>query len=160
MFSLDLRGLGPGTLLKRTVKEFLDDDMLTYAAALAYQVLFSLFPFILFLIALIGFLNVPDFFAWLRQQSAVLLPNQATQQVNRVIDQLQQQQGGLLSVGIVIAIWSASAGFRAAMNALNTAYDVEEGRPAWKRFPLSIIYTIGLAIVLLLAAGLMVIGPR
>jgi membrane protein len=48
MFALDLRGLGFGTLMKRTVKAFLDDDMLTYASALAYQVLFSLFPFLLF----------------------------------------------------------------------------------------------------------------
>ena len=160
MVSLDLRGLGFGTLMKRTVKEFLDDDMLTYAAALAYQVLFSLFPFLLFLIALIGFLNVPNFFAWLRQQAAVLLPGQAIDQVNQVIDQLQQEKGGLLSFGIIVALWSASAGVRSTMNAMNIAYDVEESRPAWKRLPLSIIYTIALAIMLLLAAGFMVLGPQ
>ena len=44
-----LRGLGPGSVLKRSVTDFIADDMATYAAALAYQVLFSLFPFILFL---------------------------------------------------------------------------------------------------------------
>jgi membrane protein len=103
---------------------------------------------------------VPDFFAWLRQQAAVLLPGQANDQVNRIIDQLQQREGALLSVGIVVALWSASAGVRSTMNALNTAYGVEEGRPAWKRYPLSIIYTIGLAAMLLLAAGLMILGPQ
>lgn len=103
---------------------------------------------------------MPDFFAWLRQQAAVLLPGQANDQVNRIIDQLQQREGALLSVGIVVALWSASAGVRSTMNALNTAYGVEEGRPAWKRYPLSIIYTIGLAAMLLLAAGLMILGPQ
>lgn len=59
----DLRGLPLHRVLVRTVKEFLDDEMSTYASALAYQMLFSLFPFLLFLIALIGFLHLPDFFS-------------------------------------------------------------------------------------------------
>ena len=54
-----LNGLPLGKVLIRTVKEFIDDEMSTYASALAYQMLFSLFPFILFLIALIGFLHLP-----------------------------------------------------------------------------------------------------
>jgi membrane protein len=155
-----LRGLGLGGVLKRSVTDFLADDMATYAAALAYQVLFSLFPFIIFLVSLLGFLNIPDFFDWLRDQAAAVLPAQAMEQVNQVINQLQQPQGGLLSFGIILALWSASAGVRATMNALNVAYDVEEGRPAWKRYLLSIIYTIGLAAVLIVATGLMVTGPE
>lgn len=147
-------------VLVRTVKEFLDDEMSTYASALAYQALFSLFPFLLFLIALIGFLHLPDFFSWLRLQSELVLPPQALEQVNPVIDQLQQSKGGLLSVGIVIALWTASAGVRLMMSAMNAAYDVPEGRPVWKRIPLSIFYTIGLAGMLLAAAALMVLGPQ
>lgn len=69
-----LKGLPLGKVLVRTVKEFIDDEMSTYASALAYQMLFSLFPFILFLIALIGFLHLPDFFSWLRLQSELVLP--------------------------------------------------------------------------------------
>jgi len=155
-----LNGLPLGKVLIRTVKEFIDDEMSTYASALAYQVLFSLFPFILFLIALIGFLHLPDFFSWLRLQSELVLPPQALEQVNPVIDQLQQSKGGLLSVGIVIALWTASAGVRLMMSAMNAAYDVVEGRPIWKRLPLSIFYTIGLAGMLLAAAALMVLGPQ
>ncbi|MDH1629753.1 YihY/virulence factor BrkB family protein [Pseudomonas mosselii] len=156
----DLRGLPLHRVLVRTVKEFLDDEMSTYASALAYQMLFSLFPFLLFLIALIGFLHLPDFFSWLRLQSELVLPPQALEQVNPVIDQLQQSKGGLLSVGIVIALWTASAGVRLMMSAMNAAYDVPEGRPVWKRIPLSIIYTVGVAGMLLAAAALMVLGPQ
>jgi membrane protein len=65
----DMKGLPLHRVMVRTVTEFIDDEMSTYASALAYQMLFSLFPFILFLIALIGFLHLPDFFSWLRLQS-------------------------------------------------------------------------------------------
>lgn len=154
------RGARIGAVLKQSVTDFFADDMTTYAAALAYQVFFSLFPFIIFLVALLGFLDVPYFFDWLRQQAETLLPAQALEPVNQVITQIQQPQGGVLSFGILLALWSASGGVRATMNALNVAYDVEESRPAWKRYPLSLIYTILIAAMLILAAGLLIIGPE
>jgi membrane protein len=155
-----LRGLSPYALVKESVKDFIADDMPTYAAALAYQVLFSLFPFIIFLVALLGFLNLGSFFDWLRQQAELFLPGQAMNEVNKVIAELRQPQGGLLSFGAIVALWSASAGIRAVMNALNAAYDVKEGRPAWKLYPLSLFYTIGIAAMLVAAAALLVIGPQ
>lgn len=160
MFVLDLRGLGVIGLLKLTVRDFIDDEMPIYASALAFQMLFSLFPFLLFLIALIGFLDLQNFFDWLQQQASLLLPAQAMDQVNAAIAQFQTQRVGLFSVGIILALWTASAGVRSTMTAMNKAYDVEEGRPAWKRIPLSILYTIGIALMLLSAAGLMVVGPE
>lgn len=156
----ELRQLPLGKVMVRTVSEFLDDEMSTYASALAYQMLFSLFPFLLFLIALIGFLHLPDFFSWLRLQSELVLPPQALEQVNPVIDQLQQSKGGLLSIGIFIALWTASAGVRLMMSAMNAAYDVVEERPVWKRIPLSVAYTIGIAMMMLAVAALMVTGPQ
>lgn len=156
----DTRGLGATTLLKKTFKEFSSDDMSTYASALAYRALFSLFPFLLFLLALLGFLNLSDFFDWIRQQAALALPPMAMEQVNPVIDQLQRQQGGLLSFGILAALWTASVGFRSLMNAMNRAYDVREGRPIWKLMLLSVLYTVGSAVLLLACAMLMVLGPQ
>ena len=157
---MDLGGLTFFDLVKRTVREFGEDDMSTYAAALAFQMLFSLFPFMLFLIALVGFLHMPQFFDWIREQVAVFLPGQALDLVNGVIDQLQERKAGLLSFGILLALWTASSAVRSLMVAMNSAYDVVEGRPAWKRFPLSILYTLGIAVMLLLAAALMVTGPQ
>ncbi len=156
-----LRGLGPWTVLKRSVKDFFDDKMMTYAAALAYQVLFAIFPFVIFLVALLGFLNLSDFFDWLLQQAQVVLPRTAMANVRQVIDEIRSQdQGGLLSFGIVAAIWVASSGVRATMDALNVAYDVEETRSAWKRYPLSIIYTLGLGAMIIAAAAMMLLGPQ
>lgn len=156
-----LRGMSPMELGKRAVKEFLRDDMTTYASALSYHALFALFPFLIFLIALLGFLQIPGFFSWLLEQAQTALPQDAYQRVQDVITQIQNQpRGGLLSFGILAALWAASSGIRSLMNALNTAYDVEETRAAWKRYLLSILYTLGLAVLLIAGAGMMLLGPQ
>jgi len=160
MALLNTRGIGSFELLKRTVKDFSNDDMTTYASALAYRAIFSLFPFLLFLIAMLGMLDLNEFFTWLREQISVILPPDALELVNPVIDQLQNQESGLLSMGILLALWSASVGVRSLMNAMNKAYDVEEGRPTWKLMLLAVVYTIGLALILLAVAGLMIVGPQ
>ncbi len=160
MSFLKMRNAGLFTVLKRTAKGFSEHDLSTYAAALAYRGLFSVFPFLLFLMALLGFLQLPAFFAWLREQAALVLPPVAMEQVDPVIDQLQRSQGGLMSFGIVLALWTASIGVRALMNAMNRVYEVQESRPAWKLFLLSVFYTIGLAVMMLLAAGFMTLGPQ
>jgi membrane protein len=101
---------GDEALLVCAGKQFIADDMPIYAAGLAFQTLFALFPFIIFLVTLLGFLNVPDFFAQLRQQAGLLLPTQAMAPVNQVIDEIQERHPGLLSVAILAALWSASGG--------------------------------------------------
>lgn len=160
MSFLQMREAGLFTIFKRTAKGFSDHDLSTYAAALAYRALFSVFPFVLFLMALLGFLQLPAFFDWLREQAALLLPPVALEQVDPVIDQLQQSQGGLMSFGILLALWTASIGVRALMNAMNKVYEVQDSRPTWKLFLLSVLYTVGLAIMMLLAAGFMTLGPQ
>lgn len=157
---LGLRGASAGSIIKKSVKDFADDDMSTYAAALAYQILFSLFPFVIFLIALLGMLRLSNFFEWLQQRAQLMLPESAMTPLNQVLHEIQQPQGGLLSIGMIVALWSASAGVRAIMNALNVAYDVRESRPAWKLYPLSVLYTIGIAIMLVAATALMSVGPE
>ncbi len=152
------RGLAPAELCRRSVEAYLEDDMTTYAAALAFYTLLALFPFI---VALLGFLRIPGFFDWLLSQAQTVLPGQVMGQLEQVIEEIRgRNQGGLLSFGIVVAILSASVGVRALMKALNAAYNAEEARPAWKRYPLSIAFTIGLAAMVITATALMVIGPQ
>lgn len=155
-----LGGLTPVEVLKRAVRDFSADSMTTYAAALAYRIVFSLFPFLLFLVALLGFLQIPQLFEWMREQAALLVPGEAMDQVNSVIDELQTPRGGLVSIGIVLALWSASVGVMSLIEALNVAYDVAERRPAWRLYLLSVLYTVGLALLMVGAAALMVLGPQ
>lgn len=156
-----LHNVSPSDLLKRSVREFSNDDMTTYAAALSYAALFALFPFLIFLIALLSFLNIPQFFDWLLEQAQSAMPQQGYQLVENVIEEIQgQSRGGLLSIGVATAIWAASSGVRAVMNAMNRAFDVEETRPVWRRYLLSVVYTIGLAGLLTISTALMLTGPR
>lgn len=155
-----LRGIGPLVVIKRSVKEYFADDMPTYSSAVAFQALFSLFPFVLFLTALLGFLQLGAFFEWLRSFAISMVPTDAAGLVDEVIAGLQRKNTGLLSFGVASGVWIASSGVRVLMRAMNAAYDVAEDRPAWKLYPLSIVYTVGLAGMMVAAAALLVLGPR
>jgi membrane protein len=151
----------PVAVLKEAIKDFIDDDMMTYAAALAYRILLALFPFVIFLLTFLGALGLSNFFDWLLDQARIALPGTAFQLVDQVINEIRgQSRGGLLSFSILFALWAASTAVRSIMNALNVAYDVEESRPAWKLYLLSLIYTIGLAVLLIAASGFMLLGPN
>ncbi len=156
-------GLGevsPIGLGRNAAKNFMGHDMTTYAAALSYAILFALFPFLLFLISLLSVLNLQGFFDWMLEQAESTFPADAYQRFSDIVDQLQsQRRGGLLSIGVIVAIWAASGGVRALMNALNVTYDVEETRPVVKRYGLSLLYTIGIAALMIVATALMLLGP-
>jgi membrane protein len=145
--------------LVRSIKKFSNDDMTVYAAALSYQLLFSIFPFIIFLLALLGLLNFTELFDWLLKQAQTMLPGRASELVTNIVEQIRSGAGRALSFGAVVGLWSASSAVRMTMHALNVAYEVED--PAvWKKFPLSILYTVLLAVLVIAAAALMLIGPR
>ena len=156
-----LGGMSLRTLGRQTYEQLRTDDVLTYAAALAFHALLAMFPFVLFLVGALSYLDRPELFAWLLDQAAGVLPRQAMEQVRATTQQIEQgHQGGLLSIGILGAIWAASAGMRSTMIVLNRAYDVHVPRPAWKRYLLSVAFTIALAALVVVAVALVLIGPR
>lgn len=155
------RGLGVGEVGWRAVKDFFVDDMTTYAAALAFHLFLALFPFVIFLIALLAFLHIPGFFDWLLAQARIVAPVGTMGQVSQALRQVRAHaHGGLLSVGIIGAVWASSNGMRSLMNALNVAYDATESRSIWQRYLLSIAFTIGFALLIIAATALMVTGPE
>ncbi|MDB5839069.1 MAG: YihY/virulence factor BrkB family protein [Herminiimonas sp.] len=155
-----LRGLGPTKLVKQAIRQFDEHDMATYAAAVTYHVIFSLFPFIIFFIALLGYLELSDLFDWLRQRAETFFLQQTMTQINQIFDHLQQRRRGILSFGAIVALWAASSGMRAAMNALNVVYGVKEARPVWKRYPLSLLYTTVVGAMLVVATVLVLVAPQ
>lgn len=155
------RGLKFLEVSKGSVRSFLEHDMPTYAAALAYRALFALFPFFAFLVALLGFLEITSFFEWMIHQTRSTLQEQHARTGEWLIRQgLYQAQGGeLLSSIIVLAIWSVSGGVRSLTKALNTVHGVVESRPAWKRLVLQAFFAVWLAVTLIIAISLLLIGP-
>lgn len=157
----DLRRVSPWTFSRRVVASYIADDMAIYAAALSFHALLALFPFLIFLLALLGFLQMPGFFDWVLEQAATALPGEAYLAVEDVIGTVQQQgETGLLSFGAVVAFAVASSGVRALMNALNSAYAVPETRAFWKKILLSLVYTLGLAVLVIIAGGALLLGPQ
>jgi membrane protein len=147
---------------KHSIRKYLKhDDMPSYAAALAYRALFALFPFSALLVALLGILEVVDFFDWMIDQAYSALQEQYARLWEQVIEKIQyESQGELLLITISIALWSVSSGIRTLTKALNAVHEVEESRPGWKRYALSFFYALGLAIMVILAAALLLIGPQ
>jgi membrane protein len=148
-------------LLKRTVRETIDDDGLGLAAQLAFYFFLALFPTLLFLIALASFLPAEDLVGTV----VSMLQGVAPAEVIAIIrDQLTKiadgDQTGLLSFGVAAAVWSSSSAMVAVVSALNRAYDVEDARPWWRQRLIAIALTIGVAAFLLLATTLVLAGPE
>jgi membrane protein len=156
-----LGGLSIKELATRVVKEVQEDNCLGSAAQLAYYLLFAVFPFFLFLTALLGFLPIPNLLERIIASLAMVLPGEAVTLLQENIRQLvTEQKGGLLSFGILAALWSSSSAVVAITAALNQAYDVEEGRPWWKVRGFALLLTMGLSLFLLLAVVLLIFGPQ
>ncbi|MBP2335240.1 membrane protein [Saccharothrix coeruleofusca] len=137
-------------VLKRTVKEFQDDNLTDWAAALTYYAVLSLFPGILLLTSLLGLLG-PQATQSLVDSLQALGPGGGKDILIGAIQNLQGSDASsvLAVVGLVTALWSASGYIGAFVRAANSMYDVEEGRPWWKVIPLRLGLT--LAVVVLLA---------
>lgn len=147
-------------LIKRTVKDSIEDDCLGLAAQLAYYFFLSLFPAILFLIALASFFPLTNL---LDEITRTLRPFAPAEVLAFLQDQLQRVSNsdstGVLTLGFVLAIWSSSAAMVAIISTLNRAYDIEEGRPWWKVRLAAIGLTVALAVMILLSFSLIVAGP-
>ncbi len=148
-------------LAERSVKGFVRHDMAVYAMALAYRSLFALLPFAVFLVAVLSFLRVDAVLLWLAEQGPPGLRGPLPELIGWLEDGvLGQTRGGILSVGIVLAFWSVSMGARLLMKALNTVFEVEETRLAWKRVATSLTFAPGLALAVIAAVGLMLVTSR
>lgn len=133
-------------------------DISALGAQLAYFFLLSFFPLIIFLVTLLPFLNlqVEQIYSFL----ATIMPNEIYTMIEGTLkDVLTNRNGGLLSIGILGTIWSASKGINALMNALNKAYETE-GKSGMKDRALSLVFTLALVIVVLLALVLPIFGQQ
>jgi membrane protein len=147
-------------IAKQTIAEIGDDHCLGLAAQLAFYFLLALFPALLFVVALIGYLPVENALAELLQTLGTVAPQELVQLLQQQLQQIAHgSEASLLTLGIVGAIWSSSAAMVAIIDALNHAYDVVEWRSWWKRRLLAIGLTVALAVFTLIALGLILVGP-
>ncbi len=129
------------------------DGVTDIAASVTYYGALALFPFLLFLVALASVVIAPSDAERLVEELSSVAPGAVTQIVGERIRQLGEQENAtLVGFGALGAIWAASGGIMALMRALNTAYDVREGRPFWKVRGIALLMTVVAGALALFAA--------
>lgn len=139
------------------IKKIGDDDIFALGAQLAYYMVLSFIPFLMFLMTLVGFSNL--------NSGAVLdllsnvMPKEAFYLIqSTVVDIIDKEQTGLLWISIALAIWVSSSGFKAVIKGLNKAYGVKETRSYVRLKLISMVYTILLALIVIATLFLFVFG--
>ncbi len=140
-------------------KRIQESDLTGFAAQLAYFFLLSLFPLLIFLVTLLSYLpfTVTDVLDTVRNYA----PGQTMDTVEETLTEVMtNRNGGLLSFGIIATIWTASNGMNAVIKSLNRAYEVSEERPFYIQRGLSVLLTIGMILVFIIALLLPVFGKQ
>jgi membrane protein len=146
-------------LARRTIADTLEDDCPGLAAQLAFYFFLSVFPALLFLVALLSYVPIEARLGSAIAELEALLPAEVLGFLQQQLDAaLTGGQSGLLTLGVVGAIWSSSSAVTAIITALNRAYDISEWRPWWRRRLIAIAITIALAVFVVIAFAFVVGG--
>lgn len=147
-------GASKGSAVKRTLREFKEDNLTDWAAALTYYGVLAIFPALLALVSILGLLGPSTIDSVIKNLSSIA-PGSVRDILTTALEQLKGGQGKALIaliVGIVLALWSASGYVAAFMRASNIVYDIGEGRPVWKTLPVRLGITAAVVILLALTA--------
>jgi membrane protein len=148
-----------GSFHKELLKRFASDEVPGFSAQLSYFLLLSLFPFLIFLITLIGYLPISqvDVLGAIKQ----FAPDETIQMIDRTLDQIiDKKNGGLLSFSIIATLWSASNGMNAIVKAFNRAYGVDESRSFLVARGMAVLLTVAMGFVIVVALLLPVFGKE
>ncbi|HEX5897464.1 MAG TPA: YihY/virulence factor BrkB family protein [Thermoleophilaceae bacterium] len=141
-------------VLKRTGKEFKEDNLTDWAAALTYYSVLAIFPALIVLVSVLGLVGESATQPLIDNLGSVA-PGPAKEIMTSALENLQGDRGAagvLFVVGLLAALWSASGYVAAFMRASNSIYDMEEGRPVWKTLPVRVGLTLVLLFLLAITA--------
>ena len=145
--------------LQDLYQEIADDDVFNGAAAIAFFLMLAIFPAIIFLLALLPYLPVEHLKEAIFNFIGQALPTTASKLVFGIVNKvISHRRQGLLSFGLVLAIWSASTGIYAIIRQLNTTYDVKESRSYSKRRGTSLLLTFLYLAAVIIGFALIVLG--
>jgi membrane protein len=136
------------------------DEGLVLSGYIAFTAFFSLFPFLIFLAALAGFLGTRETAHELIEAMFRFMPADVAETLAPAVRQvLGSRQGGLLTFGILATLWFASNGFEALRAGLNRAYGVVEQRAIWWLRLQSIAFVIGGSLIIFFLSLAVILGP-
>jgi membrane protein len=149
--------------IKRIYQKAIKEDVTSNAAQVGFYFIFAIFPLLLFLLNIIGLVLDSaeeirnQLFTYLQQ----IIPGSALKIIEETVNEVtQERSGSKLTLGILVALWSASAGIDSLRTALNDIYDLEETRPWWKSKLFSVLLTLAIAILIFLALGVVLYGSQ
>lgn len=147
----------------RLYEKINDDDILGNAAQVAFYFSFALFPLLLFLMSLIGII-ISDKTDLQNQLFTILgevMPRSAFDLVQKTLTEVTSNATcGKLTIGILITLWSASAGIDNMRGTLNEVYNLKETRSWFREKLTSLLLTLGLGVLILITLGLIVYGSQ
>ncbi len=140
-------------------QQITDDNVFNGAAALGYYLMLSIFPALIALMAVLPYLPIANIDQAIMDLLGQALPPEAAGMVEGVVTQVtSQRSGGLLSLGLLLTVWTASSGMYAIMQQLNITYRVKEGRSFIKARGVAILLTVLFAVLVVGALSLVVLG--
>lgn len=146
---------------KRILRRINDDEIFGRAAQLSYYFLLALFPLLLVLINLLGYLaqEGTEFRAKLIAYLGAVMPSSAVTLVHTTLDEISNSSGsGKFSLGLLAALWAASNGMGAISQTLNIVYEVRETRSWWKVRLISVTLTVSLSVLIISALAIVLYG--
>jgi membrane protein len=157
----DFQGTPCGVIARRTAHSFNEDNLLSRSAELGFYFLFALFPMLVSASAILGLVarSAANVYVRLLAYLSVVVPHDAFGIVLDTFNQTaNQSSSGKITFGFVAAIWSASVGFSAIQDTLNTVYKVRETRPFWKARGQAMLVTVPLTVIVTLTLGCLFAG--
>lgn len=151
---------GFASLAFEAVQRLFADEAIPLAGNIAFRVIFSIFPFLIFLTTLAGFAGNDDLAERVVNYLLSVAPEQLVAPLAPEIRSiLTTQRTGLASVAALLTVWSAMGGVDCLRVALNRAYDLREYRGLWHLYAIDILFVIGSAAGLLLFSSLIIFAP-
>lgn len=149
-----------GWLLFEAVRRLFADEAIPLAGNIAFRLLFSIFPFLIFLTALAGFFGSADLASRIVTYLLSVAPAEIVAPIAPEIQSLlTSPRTGLLSISAVITVWSAMGGVDSVRVGLNRAYGITEDRNVFWLNALMAMFVVGAAFIMLALAVLIVFAP-
>jgi membrane protein len=161
-FPAAVRTKGWKTFFSDILGQIYEDNVLVWASALSYSWLLALFPFLIFLLTLLPFVPedqkqqvyaaIDNSLKQLPKEAAGTLASWEDEVVKKT---LNQTYTSVMSIGLLLALWTASGGMSATMYALDQCYDQKVVRPFYKQRPIAMLLTVVVSVLMLLAIAIL-----
>jgi membrane protein len=159
----EIPGSGWKDILLRVRTQARDDNIPLLSAGVAFYAMLSLFPALIAMISIYGLVAEPKTARAQVQRLADIMPAQAREVLTGQLEALTQSAGRGLSLGavlgILVALWAASAGMKAMIDGINVAYDQTETRKFFRLRGLALLLTLGAILTMAVAIGIIVVLP-